>query len=66
MGKNEKPHKRTCSRNLKKIFACMLSLAMIPANGITTFASSKQGTTQTKSVKRSVKSTDAKRKWYNT
>lgn len=38
----------------------MLSLAMIPANGITTFASSKQGTTQTKSVKRSVKSTDAK------
>lgn len=38
----------------------MLSLAMIPANGITTFASSKQGTTQTKSVKRSVKSTDTK------
>lgn len=50
MRKNEKTHKQTCSRSLKKLFACMLSLAMIPANGITTFASEQKGQTKTQTI----------------
>ena len=45
MKKSKTPRGKVRGKNMKKIFACLLSLSMIPANGVAVFATQKRAGT---------------------
>ena len=54
MKKTKIPRKKVRGKNMKKLFACLLSLSMIPANGVAVFAAQEQAkaaSTQSTEVK---------------
>ena len=50
MKKTKIPRKKVRGKNMKRLFACLLSLSMIPANGVAVFAAQEQNVS-TKAVK---------------
>lgn len=42
MKKTKIPRKKVRGKNMKRLFACLLSLSMIPANGVAVFAAQEQ------------------------
>lgn len=42
MKKTKIPRKKVRGKNMKRLFACLLSLSMIPANGVAVFAAQNQ------------------------
>ena len=42
MKKTKIPRKKVRGKNMKRLFACLLSLSMIPANGVAVFAVQKE------------------------
>ena len=50
MKKTKIPRKKVRGKNMKRLFACLLSLSMIPANGVAVFAAQEQNVS-TKVVK---------------
>lgn len=54
MKKTKIPRKKVRGKNMKRLFACLLSLSMIPANGVAVFAAQEQAkaaSTQSTEVK---------------
>ncbi len=54
MNKTKIPRKKVRGKNMKRLFACLLSLSMIPANGVAVFAAQEQvktASTQSTEVK---------------
>lgn len=45
MKKTKTPRKKVRGKNMKRLFACLLSLSMIPANGVAVFAAQEQAKT---------------------
>ena len=45
MKKTKIPRKKVRGKNMKRLFACLLSLSMIPANGVAVFAAQEQAKT---------------------
>ena len=43
MKKTKIPRKKVRGKNMKRLFACLLSLSMIPANGVAVFAAQEAG-----------------------
>ena len=54
MKKTKIPRKKVRGKNMKRLFACLLSLSMIPANGVAVFAAQEQAKTA------SIQSTEVK------
>ena len=52
MKKTKIPRKKVRGKNMKRLFACLLSLSMIPANGVAVFAVQKEtGVASTQKIK---------------
>ena len=49
MRKNKTPQGKICGKSMKKIFVCLLSLSMIPANGVAVFANNTNQTVKVSS-----------------
>lgn len=60
MKKTKIPRKKVRGKNMKRLFACLLSLSMIPANGVAVFAAQEQAkTASTQSTEVKTQSEDA-------